>query len=531
MPRGSSRSRCPIPSVLKMNVDPNICLVCERPAKSQSSISEHFYECPRCGRYSVTHLGRLNLIYKDNDIRWSPRERALLAGCIRARQLRGEDHPRFLYSARKGTGATGDFVEDLLATAPQTVDELVRATLANLGIIAREQYGQWVKLDRQMDLPLAYATTIDDAHLVFEDLQQAGLIKYEPTLDAILFQITLPGWRLIEQIRPPAPAASSDNCPAPIADPCTVVAVDTSDDAASLRGRVTFGVITVREDEFAALLQRFPERRSIRGPKRLYEYAVVPTATGVKVGVAIARLLEQGHGSAQAMAQAFIDELNPSWLLLVGIAGGIPAHEFSLGDVLLSSRLHNFAVSAALEGRSPEFSATGGPMHQDVERLLAHLPTALEGRLGLWNSEEAIGRPKPIVSPPGVAHSTLYGERGWRRKVSNSLLHHFPEGAPPRPPRFHVAATASSNTLVKDTELAKQWLESARHIGAIEMELGGVYDAARHAGAGNCRVLAIRGISDIIGYRRSPAWTEYACNAAASFAHAFIRSGVIELVG
>jgi hypothetical protein len=50
--------------------------------------------------------------------------------------------------------------------------------------------------------------------------------------------------------------------------------------------------------------------------------------------------------------------------------------------------------------------------------------------------------------------------------------------------------------------------------------------AARYADQGT-RVLAIRGLSDITGYSRDPAWTEYAAYSAASFMHALITSGII----
>lgn len=120
-----------------------------------------------------------------------------------------------------------------------------------------------------------------------------------------------------------------------------------------------------------------------------------------------------------------IDELNPKWLLVVGIAGGIPAFEFGLGDVVLASRLHDFSVSTAIEGNFVEYDSAGGPMHQEVEKLLAALP-GLADRLGRWNLEESIGMAKPNVDVPSTPSMKLYGEREWRKKVRDSLLHHFP---------------------------------------------------------------------------------------------------------
>src|SRR5262249_36307589 len=61
----------------------------------------------------------------------------------------------------------------------------------------------------------------------------------------------------------------------------------------------------------------------------------------------------------------------------------------------------------------------------------------------------------------------------------------------------------------------------------IEMEAGGVYEAARQA---RCPLLCVRGISDIVGFKRSPEWTSYACQTAASFVMALLRSEAIELL-
>ena len=38
-------------------------------------------------------------------------------------------------------------------------------------------------------------------------------------------------------------------------------------------------------------------------------------------------------------------------------------------------------------------------------------------------------------------------------------------------------------------------------------------------------ILAIRGISDIVGFKREEQWTKYACTTAAAFAYALLRSG------
>jgi len=57
------------------------------------------------------------------------------------------------------------------------------------------------------------------------------------------------------------------------------------------------------------------------------------------------------------------------------------------------------------------------------------------------------------------------------------------------------------------------------------MELGGVFFAARQIDR-EYPVLAIRGISDIVGFKREEQWTKYACATAAAFAYALVSAGV-----
>jgi formylglycine-generating enzyme required for sulfatase activity len=73
---------------------------------------------------------------------------------------------------------------------------------------------------------------------------------------------------------------------------------------------------------------------------------------------------------------------------------------------------------------------------------------------------------------------------------------------------------------VKDPALLIPWLTTARNLLAVEMESGGVYRAARE----RCPMLAIRGISDIVGLQRADAWTKFACSSAAAFTRAFLRT-------
>lgn len=296
--------------------------------------------------------------------------------------------------------------------------------------------------------------------------------------------------------------------------------------AETLKAATRIGIIAIRPDEFRAVLDHFPTRRRAEGKNRYYEHARIRPRDGAEIGVAITKSPEQGQIAAQATANDMIRELAPRWILLVGIAGGIPDAEYSLGDVVLSSRLHDFSVTAAFEGGTLAHQQQGGPPHIEVEKLLAHL-SAMEDDFGTWNLVRSLGMERPLETVPEEPDERYYGDKDWKSSVYKSIKANFAGDAAHRPSRYVVAPTIASNTLVKDTELARQWGQSARHASAVEMELGGIYVAARHDGGGTTRVLAIRGLSDIVGYRRSPEWTAFACKSAASLTHALIAAGLI----
>jgi hypothetical protein len=77
---------------------------------------------------------------------------------------------------------------------------------------------------------------------------------------------------------------------------------------------------------------------------------------------------------------------------------------------------------------------------------------------------------------------------------------------------------SSAATLPQTKRRSRSAMKSARHVVAVEMESAGIYKAVH----GRVPFLAIRGISDVIGLKRDPEWTTYACETAAAFAHALL---------
>lgn len=288
---------------------------------------------------------------------------------------------------------------------------------------------------------------------------------------------------------------------------------------AELKGKVDFGIITIREDEFEAVLQRLPAERLVTG-RQAYVISRLQTSNQDEYVIALARCIEPGNGQAQTVARDLIEDLNPQWILLVGIAGSIPDYEYTLGDVILASRLHDFSISASIEIENQQtrqqFSSRGGPMHPDVQKWISLLP-ALPSFLEPWNTREALTVTRPEVK---FTKSNFYGDPQWNKKVRECLTRYFGKDSIRQHSKAVAVPVASSDILVKNTKLVTQWLDTTRDIKAVEMELAGVYQAAFNA---DKPVLAIRGISDIVGFKRSPDWTSYACHAAASFLAALLR--------
>jgi len=282
-----------------------------------------------------------------------------------------------------------------------------------------------------------------------------------------------------------------------------------------IQGQVDFAIITMRDDELSAVLKRFPADYIAEG-EREYNISVVPYSNSEQYLVAVTRC-PQGNNQSQAIASDIIRDLDPQWLVLVGIAGAVPEDEFTLGDVIIARKLADFTVGAATYPNRQEWAQVGGWMAESVGRIIDNLLARPE--LKGWNTEESIGIKRP---PVNLKEENFIGSDNWKKKVKERLESHFGSESQLRPPKFTTATIASSGDLIKDPNLIEQWLNAARDLKAVEMELPGVYTAARTRNK-EYPVLAIRGISDIVGFQRDPGWTKYACESAAAFANAFIK--------
>ena len=304
---------------------------------------------------------------------------------------------------------------------------------------------------------------------------------------------------------------------------------------ADIRGRVDFAVVTIKPEEFAAALAQFGATTGhiVKGA-RDYVLTEISRSSGSPAIAAITRCPSQGNGVAQDVVRDVISDLDPQWILVVGIAGAAPSEEFGLGDVVLASQVLDFSVEAVKDDERT-FAVEGRPIDTRVENFVATVD-AHTGELGRWYELSAapfVAPRVPLERPPidPKAKGKVSGGPKWAKSVRTALQ--WQAGRAKQAPLVFPAPIAASDRLVKDPDLLKVWQIIARHVRAIEMESAGVHLAAR--GRGEHRkaypAMSVRGISDIVGLKRDERWTQYACISAASFAYAFARLGYVTALG
>lgn len=277
--------------------------------------------------------------------------------------------------------------------------------------------------------------------------------------------------------------------------------------------KVDIGILTIREDEFRAALGAFRVKAGVyRGATREYTLRYADAGDGRRYTIAILHQLEQGNGEAQEAARDLLDDLHPRLILVVGIGGGFPAGDATLGDVVISTRIHDFTVGARKYKEQATYAAAGGPITKEIAGVVANL-AGKEDLIGDWTAD--------LPTRPAVSWARkLYGPKTWQNMLRDRLEEQYGEDAEDRDPIYIPGPVASSDQLVKDPEELFPWISTARNALAIDMESGGVYRAARE----RCSMLTIRGISDIVGLKRTEGWTKFACASAAAFTRAFLRT-------
>ena len=382
---------------------------------------------------------------------------------------------------------------------------------------------------------------------VFSDLAESGYTETNAGIYKFQYQLKNPSasvWAAIERgegqsMQLIAPGLheyyfrfeekSGEGRQAPLGEP---LPRELADGAASYRydsdtgvPSADIGIITMKPEEFRAVLKRFVPDHTADGQTLRYNFCKFPDNAGKELTAAIVRS-RQGDVSALYTAMELIREVRPRLVVLVGIAGGRPAGEFTLGDVVVASKMINLTVDAANPDGSRGYATSAAELHPDVERVVLNLEGDA-GRYGDWNSATSISMERPRVS---LAKRNFKGPADWQAKTREALAKYFGKNGQDRKPIVIDGPIASGSTLMKDPKVFRRWQDVARDIMAVDMEIVGVFEACRK-GKYLLPTLVVRGISDIIGFSRDDKWTDYACETAAAFTKALLVSCTIPILG
>ncbi len=197
-------------------------------------------------------------------------------------------------------------------------------------------------------------------------------------------------------------------------------------------------------------------------------------------------LAEVGMGNAHSAAVVMpaVTAFDPAMVLFVGVAGGLKPDDQARGDVVIAERVYN--VHSAKHAIGPD------------------------------GASEVLARPVSLPTAHRLTQLVLEVARsGWQPQASE----------PGRPPQAHLKPIVAGEVVLADegSELRQIIAQHFNDAGAIDMESYGMYEAAHLT---ETPVLAVRGLSDLVGDKRATEdrqWQPRAAANAAAFAAALLR--------
>jgi len=260
-----------------------------------------------------------------------------------------------------------------------------------------------------------------------------------------------------------------------------------------MQSMVDFVIITPLEEEREAVLAHLGKPNRLPPTNddiRVYYPAKIPVTftdgTASEYGVVLTDLLEMGRVEAANAVGDAIRRWRPRYVILVGIAGGLSKAGVQVGDVLISEQIADYELQKLTE----------------------------EKTLTRWSVHRA--------SPALLAAAKQLRPKDWQRFIREARPQ---AGTPQR----HFGPICTGDKVVANG-LLDRYREVWTKLIGVEMEAGGVASAAFQA-ASAPGFLMVRGVSDLADPEKDKvqtgSWRAYACDVAAAFVEAFLKSGPV----
>lgn len=243
--------------------------------------------------------------------------------------------------------------------------------------------------------------------------------------------------------------------------------------------KILIGVVVALPIELNAVLNQF-NHKPIRHGSRTYYVGQIDSNLE-HYNIAVIRSSHPGNTPAAIVTRDLIRDLNPKYIILIGIAAGYDDDGLKLGDVVVSDSIFDYDYTKEFDDKSLIRPRNFNSDHYLVECIKSFN----------WEGEIEIDCPDDSPAP-------------------NVMIGHI----------------ATGNKVIASTDYKKKIKGIHDKILAIEMESGGVADAAKQL-KNPIGILVIKGISDMGDEDKGDNWHEYSANVAAQFFADFIRSGLI----
>ena len=254
--------------------------------------------------------------------------------------------------------------------------------------------------------------------------------------------------------------------------------------------KIDFLLVTALPEERDALLKLItPTEKIINNTQVIFLGKLINPKLGRSQQIAIIMLPQMGNVDAGIFTTIAIDYLQPDYVFMVGIAGGVKG-KTGLGDVLISTEVIYY---------EPAKLTPDGP--QIRQRSIPADPTVLQcaqNYLGSgWTKYIEIARPDCIDE--------------------NHL------------PQVHFIPIAAGEKVIADSSQIERLLQIHPKITGVEMESFGVASAALNHSL-RPRFISIRTVCDYADHNKNDQWHDYACATAAAYVIGFLLESPITSV-
>lgn len=242
---------------------------------------------------------------------------------------------------------------------------------------------------------------------------------------------------------------------------------------------IFFGIVTALPIELDAVLEHFEFEKVKKEFRSYYVGDFCSEVNSNCYSIVAVQSLYAGNTPSAIVTKDLIHDWNPKYIIMIGIAGGYHEDELNLGDVVIADQIFDYDYTKEYEGFSQKRPRIG---HSD--RYLLQCVTNFRWKLPILN----------IDCPDGSENT----------------------------PKYVISNIATGNKVIASNEMKERIKEHHGKITAIEMEAGGVVEAAGQLKS-PVGILIIRGISDFGDEDKDDNWHEYSAKSAAKFFFDFLK--------